>query len=295
MATVPNIPNHDRREGGEDTGRLRAEADRLRAALRDSQRLATLGTLAGAICHEINNILTPVMSYAEMASEQPGDAALTRKALERAYHGADRASRIASAILALAGGKRSDPASARADAAQAARDALLCLANDPERFGIRVHTDIEPGCLAAIDQVELQQVLLNLILNAVKAMRPSGGGDLSIRASTRLGRGDYRGSTWNEERDSAPSVVIEVRDTGCGIPADRLPYVFQPFVSHRWDQNAVPRTSGTGLGLTICKQLVESSGGSIDVKSQVSVGTCFTIVLPAATRSLEPDAAPATA
>lgn len=253
---------------------LRAELEELRAALKHAHRLTMLGTLAGSIAHEFNNILTPVMSYAEMALDEPGNAGLTRKALERTYQGCDRASRIASAILAFAGGGPTGAlrlSEQSADVGAAVREAMQCLAADPARHGVAVSIQIGPGCWAAMDQVGLQQVLLNLVLNAMKAMRPRGG-KLSIRGLTR--RVDFERSTWNAD-SSREDVVIEVEDTGCGIPPELLSRVFAPFISQG-------DGGGTGLGLTICKQLVEGAGGTIGVKSQVSVGTCFTIVLPPA-------------
>ncbi len=259
---------------------LQAEVAELRSALKHAHRLTMLGTLAGSIAHEFNNILTPVMSYAEMALDEPGDAPMTRKALERAYQGCDRASRIASAILAFAGDgtgrKQADTQGARAaDVSAAVREAMHCLAADPARYGIVVSIDVQPDCRAAIDQVGLQQVVLNLVLNAIKSMRPRGG-KLSIRGFTRRVTFGAERSTWNTS-EGREDVMVEVEDTGCGIPAELLPRVFAPFMSQ-----AAGGKSGTGLGLTICKQLVEGAGGTIGVKSQVSVGTCFTIVLPPA-------------
>lgn len=285
-AAAPGTPNADGvRSEPAKVEALRAEIDRLRQQLRRSQVLATVGTLASGVCHEINNILTPVMSYAEMAMEAPGDAGLARKALERAYHGADRASRIASAILAFASERPRGAKAGAADVAVAVSDAWMCLAADPSRMGIQVDTSIEAGCAAAIDQVGLQQIILNLVLNAMKAMRPAGG-RLSIRARSRPGAATSR-STWNGARSARPGsgeVVIEVEDTGCGIEPERISRVFEPFVGHKWTPQVAETPSGTGsgtgLGLTVCKHLVESAGGTIAVRSQVSVGTCFTITLP---------------
>ncbi|MFM9995351.1 MAG: sensor histidine kinase [Phycisphaerales bacterium] len=258
---------------------LQAELRRLRHELARAQKLATLGTLAGGICHEVNNILTPVMSYAEMAIDAPGDAALTRKALERAYHGADRASRVASAILSFAADRPRAASPGAAGVAAVVAETWACLAADPVRQGVQVVTSIEPGCSAVIDPVELQQVILNLVLNALKAMRTSGG-RLSIRGWSRPSQAEDR-STWNSGDAASGEVVIEVEDTGCGIEPERQALVFEPFVGHRWTNAPKDGSAGTGLGLTVCKHIVESAGGSIAVRSQVSVGTCFTIVLPA--------------
>lgn len=256
----------------------------MRRAVGHAHRLTLLGTLAGSIAHEFNNILTPVMSYAEMALDEPADAGLARKALERAYQGCDRASRIAAAILSFAGDGRPGGEGPRcADVAAAVREAMVCLAADPARYGIAVSIEIEPGCRAAMDQVGLQQVLLNLILNAIKAMRADRrGGRLAIRATGR--RTVLDGSTWNASGAARDDLVIEVEDTGCGIAPEQLPHIFAPFVSRA----AEGARRGTGLGLTICKQLVEGAGGSISVRSQVSVGTCFTIILPPAAAVGEP-------
>lgn len=255
---------------------LLAEVERLRLELARVHRLAMLGTLAGAIAHEFNNLLTPVMSYSEMALAQPEDRRLTDKALQRAIQGCDRASRIASAILAFAGNrsKRNVPAAPEdgADVAAAVRDAMLCLAQDPTRMGVQVEIEIEPGLRTTLGQVPLQQVILNLVLNAMKAMRGRGG-ELRIRASVGTESGGC--STWN-----TPPVVIEVSDTGCGIEPDCVTRIFDPFVTH-----LASETPGTGLGLTICKQLIEEAGGRIEVESQVSVGTTFTMTLPAAQRA----------
>jgi signal transduction histidine kinase len=176
------------------------ELAQLRAGLEHSQRLATLGTLAALIAHEFNNILTPVQSYAQMALSAPGDVALTRKALERAEAGASRAAQVSAAILNLArdefadlavvgssGGGGGTGSGAQAGSAARARlaargeafhvapvreaveAALSCLARDlgKERIELELAVGDER---AAIRPVALQQVLLNLILNARKSM-----------------------------------------------------------------------------------------------------------------------------
>ena len=268
---APPLPTH-----AADATDLRAEIESLRTAVARTHRLSMLGTLAGSIAHEFNNLLTPVKCYAEMALEAPGDKALTAKALERAQHGCDRASRIASAILAFAG-ERGSPGGLqedrRAGVARAVREALLCLAQEPGRMGIELELRIDPELQAGIDQTALQQVILNLVLNAIKAMRSGGGGRLSITAWSSAAAPPLRlcGSTWNT--GPGPQVFVEVADTGCGIDPSRLPHVFEAFVTG---------LGGTGLGLTICKQLVEGAGGQIEVASQPGQGTKFTITLPSA-------------
>jgi signal transduction histidine kinase len=243
----------------------------LQYQLERTQRLATLGTLASTIAHEVNNLLTPMLGYAQYALGHLDDATLIRTALERTVTGAERASQIAAAILAFAGDTGSASIGAGvSNVAAIVRDALDCLARDPRQDGIGLTLRIDPELNVSLAPSALQQVLLNLFLNACKAM--PHGGQLIIEA----------GGTWNGDRALA---AIRVQDTGCGIDPALLPNIFTPFVT------AFPRArasrAGTGLGLSICKQVVERAGGAIHVDSAVAAGTTFTVILPAHTTSVQ--------
>lgn len=198
---------------------LRARVTSLQAALDHHERLATLGTLAGLIAHEFNNILTPVMSYAQMALAKPEDRDLAVKALHRAVEGSERAASIAAAILGFCRDESAEartgrggiavPASGhgidvprgtpdraaagpsparppappppRCDVQSVIEETFACMARDPAKDGIGVDVDVEPGLEAAARAVTLQHVLLNLVLNARNVMLPRGG-RLTVRA-----------------------------------------------------------------------------------------------------------------
>lgn len=248
----------------------------LESELERTHRLATLGTIAGSIAHEFNNILTPVMSYAQLALQARDDHQLVERALTKAVEGTDRAAQIASAMLGFI---RNVPGECVADVASVARDTIACMGRDPAKDGIDVIVDVPSGCLAAIRPLALHQVLLNLLINARKAVR-CGSGRIEIAASR---------STWNTP-GALPGdrVTITVSDNGCGIKAALLPHIFEAFVT---DPSAQQGEEGTGLGLSICHRLVTQAGGEITVESQVGTGTRFTIVLPTAQAALERDAA----
>lgn len=298
--------------------RVRAELDALEAQLQHQERLATLGTIAGLIAHEFNNILTPIMSYSQMALGSPQDHDLAAKALGKCLSGSERAAKIASAILefvrddgpTLRTPSRADgdsgpprPAAPVASIRSAIDETLACLARHPSRDGIALHVEAAPDLGAAIRPVALQHILLNLVLNARNAMIP-GGGSLSITAQTQPvapaaapGTLDSRAcSTWNipasPAADQAPApppipgpwAVIEIEDSGRGMSPDRLADLFRPFSTDGHDRPADGdrRRRGTGLGMTICKRLAEDAGGWIAIQSTPGQGTHATIVLPAA-------------
>lgn len=288
-----------------DRERLLERVDELASRVADleseldrSHRLATLGTIAGSIAHEFNNILTPVMSYAQLALATPNDPELTAKALQKAVDGTEKAASIASSMLGFV---RDDLGESSADVAEAVREALSCLARDPSKDGVRLSVQVPDGCRVQMKSVSLHQVLMNLILNAIEAIKPDGG-SLTIVAERNEGC-----STWNTSKgsgvrdqgsektgtDSRPRMMtnpgraaavgvvrIRVTDSGRGIPAELKERVFEPFFSRR-EQGAGGK-KGTGLGLAICRRLVEEAGGRIAVESEVGVGTTFTIELPAA-------------
>jgi len=241
--------------------RLEEELDRL-------QGLATLGELTGLIAHEINNLLTPVRSYAQLALDRQ-DPALTTKALERTLVGTSRVVEVISALLELSGESRftGSTSGTAASPTEAFSQALRCLSREPARDNIELVREESTECLAAIAPIALHQVLLNLLLNARRALLP-GGGRLNFRV---FEESEPARATWNTPR----VLRIQLEDSGCGIPKNRLATLFEPHVSHG-------DGGGAGLGLTVCKRLIERAGGSIDVESTLAVGTCFTITLPIA-------------
>jgi signal transduction histidine kinase len=237
----------------------------LRDQLTESQRLATIGTISAVIAHEFNNLLTPVVSYAQLAlasaeSDKP-DMDLIRKALSKAFSGSNKAGKICTSMLALARGESSF---GDVSVQRLVDEVLLVLARDPKKDGIALRVQIQPDLLVHGDPVQLEQVLLNLLINARHAMLGKGG-SLTVRA----------------QQEENGDVKLQVIDTGPGIPEKIQVKIFEPFFTTK-DASRRGETKGTGLGLAICKEIIEHHGGRIEVNSEVGRGTTFSIYLPGA-------------
>jgi signal transduction histidine kinase len=243
---------------------LLGQVRHLETEVERTHRLATLGLLSGSIAHEFNNILTPVLSYAQLALATPDDEELNRKALRKAVEGTEKAAQIASAMLGFV---RDDESERTAVVRSVVDEALRCIGRDLFKEGIALEIDTPRNLQVEMRPISLEQVLINLILNAADAIRPGSG---RLRISAQL----IDGSTGNKR-----SVAIKVEDSGRGMDAALVSRIFEPFVSTGPKDG---RRTGTGLGLTICRRLVEEAGGTISVSSVAGEGTAFTFVLPAA-------------
>ncbi len=252
---------------------LQQRIDQMQATLNQQQKLATLGMVTSVIAHEFNNILTPMINYTRYALSDKSDAALREKALQKALNGAERAAAISQSLLGFARGDQSTTANIKKSLAET----LSCLSRDLTKDGIALNQEIPDDLTAAINAGQLQQVLMNLIVNARSAMLSQKGiKRLTVKAATTK-----RGKI----------VQIEVADTGPGIPDDVLPNIFDPFFSTKQgglpatesagDNDAVPR-GGTGLGLTICQDIISAAGGTLNAASNPGQGATFTIELPIA-------------
>lgn len=251
-----------------------AQAHHDFAAARDEvahqHRLTLLGTLVGGIAHEINNVLTPALSYAQMALSRPEDAALAKKALERAAAGATTVAKITGTILEFAKDRRfhvehGGVVKRCCDIEQVVHEAIGCLVRPPARDGVRLEIEVTSGVMAATDAILLQQVVVNLLSNAVRAMKGQGG-TLTVRGGQR------HDLAW-----------IEVSDTGPGVPREIAARLFTGVVSGGGEHPHVPRGTGGGhgLGLLISRMLVESDGGAL-VLMPHDGGARFRIELPVA-------------
>lgn len=238
--------------------RLRAEVDALREQLQRAQRLAAVGTLAAMVAHEFNNILTPVINYAQLAQKNPDFFA---KAVDRAADGGARATAICDAILGLT---RDQPQLlTEVNLHQMVEGIFTAMGRDLKKDAIELALDIPADLTITTAPVELQQVLLNLILNARQALLDkSGARRMEIRCRRDEGQ-----------------VVLEVRDNAAGIAPENLRRIFEPFFTTRDDPGAGP--CGSGLGLAICRQIVERLGGEIHAASQVGAGATFRVRIPA--------------
>ncbi len=240
------------------------QLDQLHHQLMESQRLATIGTIAAVIAHEFNNLLTPIVSYSQFAlqsaqSDKP-DMPLICKALSKAFVSAEKAGKICASMLSLARGQSSFDAVSIQGIVE---ETLIVLARDPQKDGIALRVQIQPDLYVNADRVQVEQVLLNLLINARQAMLGKGG-SLTIKAAL-----------------VEDQVKIQVIDSGPGIPEKLMPKIFQPFFTTKGTARA-DEAHGTGLGLTICKEIVEHHHGRIQVESEVGKGTTFTVFLPSA-------------
>jgi signal transduction histidine kinase len=242
---------------------MQQELDQLRAQLAESQRLATIGTISAVIAHEFNNLLTPIISYSQFALQNSETASpdmeLIRKALSKSYQSADKAGRICQSMLGLA---RGESVFAQVSVQRLVDEVLLVMARDPRRDSITLRVQVSPELSVWGDAVQLEQVLLNLLINARQAMLGKGGW-LTIKAAAA----------------EDGQVRISVTDTGPGIPENLLGRIFEPFFTTK-SGSSKGQNKGTGLGLAICKQIIEHHQGRIEVQSEVGKGSTFSVYLP---------------
>lgn len=225
------------------------------------QGLASLGTCSAMLAHEFNNLLTPIVSYSQYALQR-NDSELLRTALEKTHKNAQRLSRLCQRVLGMAVDDQMGPTDT--SLRTLALETVECLGRDLDKDDIALRLDIPEGLQVRVRPGGLQQVLFNLVVNARQAMLDRSG-TLTISA---------------RPVDDA-QVRIEVADTGPGIKPEHLERIFEPFFSTK-QQEARPDRRGIGLGLHVCRQIVEELGGSISVTSQFGQGATFTLLLPAA-------------
>ncbi|MCL2701319.1 MAG: HAMP domain-containing histidine kinase [Phycisphaerae bacterium] len=246
------------RRGRQHASAALAEAETLRQQLRHVHRLASLGTVAAMVAHEFNNILTPIINYAHMAQKTPKYA---DKALARAVDGGLRAKEICQRMLGLT---RENQEKTDENVLALVRDTLTAMARDPGKDGIELTLDIPADLHARTRRGELQQVLLNLLLNARHALQSRHGGEKHIRIAAR-----------REET----TLVLSVSDSGPGVPDELHERIFEPFFSTKPGDDA-DTDGGHGLGLTICRDIITSLGGTISLQSPPRHGATFTLELP---------------
>ena len=233
----------------------------LQQQLAHAQKLTALGELVSTTTHEFNNVLMTILNYSRMGMRHK-DEATRDKALEKIYAAAQRAAKITSSVLAVA--RNRSGAFEPTDLKQIVDDTLVLMERELSKYRISLETQLNDVPEAQAIGNQIQQVLLNLLINARQAM-PSGG-----RVLIKL-----------EHDEAGGTVDLSVRDSGCGIPAEKLPRIFEPFYTTK----AGPDDSGmggTGLGLSACRQIIESHRGRIRVESTPGKGTQFTIKLPIA-------------
>ncbi len=242
------------------------EVDALRRQVVELQRVSSLGVLAGGICHELNNALTPVLNYAKLGLRNP-DPDFRRRAFEKILDGAERAAAITGGVLGLAR-PRADRRGA-ADLVRLVEEVLLLVGKDLSKHRVRVDIRSEGRPHAKVNPAQIQQVLLNLIINARQAM-PEGG-TVKVRIGT----------------DTAGRLAeVSIADTGLGIAPAVLRRIFEPFFTTKIGPDETG-LGGTGLGLSVCREIVESHKGRLRAESHPGEGTTFTLRLPACAAPIE--------
>jgi signal transduction histidine kinase len=252
--------------------RVRAEQrDRIVAAerLRDAQeqlahldRLACVGQVAASIAHEVKQPITATRIDAQAAlrwlDQKPPDLEEVRQALNSIVKGSNRASEVVERIRALI--KKAPPQKDRFEINAAIREVIELTHTEVVKNTISLRTELA-DCLLIVqgDRVQLQQVILNLIINAIEAMSGVSEGKRELL----IGTGN----------DESRSVLVRIGDSGPGLAAATLERLFQPFCT--------TKPNGLGLGLSICRSIVEAHGGRLWVTTNVPCGAIFQFALPA--------------
>jgi two-component system NtrC family sensor kinase len=255
---VPEMGAHELGDLGRAFNEMTAQLAQSQLEVRRADRLASVGQLAAGVAHEINNPRTGVLTYASFLLKRADDKPEIKSDLEVIVRETKRCREIVKGMLDFA--RQTPPERSPTDLNEVARRAAAIVGTELELHHVAVERDLAdalPTVLA--DPSQIQQVVVNLLMNAGDAIGDRGG---HVRVTTRRAAGKE-------------VVELLVEDDGCGIPPENLPRIFDPFFSTKG-------TRGTGLGLAVSWGIVEAHGGTIDATSEVGRGSTFTLRLPLA-------------
>jgi len=222
-----------------------------------SERLASLGKLAAGVAHEINNPLGAILALTALTLEDLAPDDPRRADLQEVVRQAERCRNIVRGLLEFS--RQTEPHVGLLDPNKVLEDTLALISRQSFFFNIRVVKQLAPDLpRVSADRSQLQQVFMNILINAVQAMEEKG----TVTLQSRLAADGF--------------VEISIADTGCGIPPDKLDRIFDPFFTTK------PSGKGAGLGLSIAYGIVAKHGGAIAVASRPGQGSTFTVRLPAA-------------
>jgi signal transduction histidine kinase len=251
------------------TGRDVTESHRLHEQLRQAQKMESIGRLAGGIAHDFNNLLTAISGYAELIlMDFDAGAVPARDSAEQIARAAGRAASLTAQLLAFSRKQVLRPQVIDLNEVVSGMATMLArmLGED-----VVLSTEFDPETASTLaDPTQIEQVVLNLALNARDAM-PNGGSLVIWTAPFELGEDDDRP---HPDLEPGSYVTLSVRDSGVGIEPDLIENVFEPFFTTK------PVGEGTGLGLATVHGIVSQSGGVIWVESTPGEGTTFTVCLP---------------
>jgi two-component system NtrC family sensor kinase len=243
-----------------ENARLYENLKQSQDTLRRADRLSSLGLLTAGLAHEIRNPLVAIRTFTQLLPERYDDAEFREGFQGLALKEVDRICGLINDLLSFA--RPSRPNVAEENMNDVVDGIARILETEAKEKSVEIIRDFGLNLPRVwIDREQMKQVFMNLILNAIQAMREGG----SIFISTRL-------TSKEEAGRSGQFVQVEIRDTGVGIPSENLDHIFDPFFTNK--------DEGSGLGLSISHQIVQEHGGYVTVESKVGVGTAFFINLP---------------
>jgi len=275
-ASLGSIPGTDRHVVSllDITEKKRAEKRwrSLEKQLRKSQKMEAIGTLAGGIAHDLNNILSPILGYSDMIMRTSDPEASLYQRSEKIQKAALRAADLVSQVLSFNRGGAEEKRLIRLH--PVAREVVKLLRGSIPST-IRIIDQVDRNCESVYaDPTQIHQVIMNLCTNAYHAMEETGGELVVALEQKILSRADMVEYP-NLSRGDGVYLVLEVSDTGCGMADDVVERIFDPYFTTKEEGK------GTGLGLATTYSIVQSCGGDIRVKSRPGKGACFTVLLPA--------------
>jgi len=222
--------------------------------LLQSEKMASLGKLAAGVAHEINSPLTGILTYSSLLHEAKQDGDRDKEDLEVIVNETNRCKMIVKGLLDFA--RQTEPQKVLSDINEVTQKSINLISHQASIQNVKIERKIQPDLpQIMIDVGQIQQVFINILLNAIEAM-PQGG---ILTVSSEI-----------EDQ----MVIVGFTDTGIGIPEENLPKIFDPFFTTK------KQGKGTGLGLSVSYGIIERHRGKLEVKSQVGKGTTFTVKLP---------------
>jgi signal transduction histidine kinase len=238
-----------------------------------SEKLASLGTMAAGMAHEIKNPLVSLRTFTQLLPQRFEDEEFRKKFSMVVPQEIDKINKIAENLLRF--GRPHKPELTQVNVNELLEEILSLFDNETRKSNIRVTTKLAELPKVTADAGQLSQAFVNVILNAIQAM--SNGGELTVKTDVgeviKLGRSGSEGE--EEEVKPVPVIFVEISDTGMGIPDENLKKIFDPFFTTK-------EVGGTGMGLPITLRIIEDHHGSIRVKTQIGKGTTFLVTLPQA-------------